>query len=111
VQNNNTSEINHRINMGNKCYYGLRNIQQSDLTQKDTKCTIYIMLIRPMVFYGRESWILKQTDEGKFSILERRILRNIYGPTCVNGVWRIKYDDDDDDDDILYSFYKEPSRV
>jgi hypothetical protein len=32
---------------------------------------------------------------------ERRILRRIYGPTCVNGVWRIKYNDG------LHSLYKD----
>jgi hypothetical protein len=66
------------------------------------------MLIRPLVFYRCQSWVLKQIDEGKLSILERRILRKIYGPTCVNGVWRIKFDDNDD---VLCSFHKEPSRV
>ena len=36
---------------------------------------------------------------------ERIILRKIYGPSCVNGVWRIKYNDE------LYSLYKEPNTV
>jgi hypothetical protein len=36
---------------------------------------------------------------------ERKILRKIYGPTCFNGIWRIKYDDD------LYSLYEETSIV
>lgn len=69
------------------------------------KCTIYKALIRQMVLYGCESWILKKADEEKLSISERKILKKIYGPTCINGVWRIKYDDD------LYSLYKEPSIV
>jgi hypothetical protein len=30
-----------------------------------------------------------------------RILRRIYGPTCENGVWRIKYNDE------LYGLYKD----
>jgi hypothetical protein len=29
----------------------------------------------------------------------------MYGPTCFNGVWRIKYDDD------VYSLYNDPSIV
>jgi hypothetical protein len=34
-------------------------------------------------------------------IFERRILRRVYGPTCENVVWRIKYLDE------LYSLYKD----
>jgi len=93
------------INMGNECYYGLRNVLRSKLLRKDTKCTIYKALIRQMVLYGCESWILKKTDNEKHSISERKILKKIYGPTSFNGVWRIKYDDD------LHSLYKEPSIV
>ena len=84
--NNITSEIHHRINMGNKCYYGLRNPFRSQLLRKDTKCKIYKTLIRPVVFYGCDSWTFTKTDEGKLSIFERKILRKIYGPSCVNGV-------------------------
>jgi hypothetical protein len=40
-------------------------------------------------------------DEEKLRIFERRILRRIYGPTCENGVWRIKYNDE------LYILYKD----
>jgi hypothetical protein len=36
---------------------------------------------------------------------KREILRKIHGPSCVNGIWRIKYNDE------LYSLYKEPSIV
>jgi hypothetical protein len=43
------------------------------------------------------------TDERKLNISERKILRKIYAPNCVNGLWRIKNNDE------LYSKYKEPS--
>jgi hypothetical protein len=33
-------------------------------------------------------------EEEKLNIFERKILRKIYGPSCVSGVWRIKYNDE-----------------
>ena len=43
--------------------------------------------------------------EGELSTHKSKILREIYGPRCVNGVCTIKYNDE------LYSLYKEPSIV
>jgi hypothetical protein len=37
----------------------------------------------------------------KLRTFERRIMRRIYGPTCENGVWRIKYNVE------LYGLYKD----
>jgi hypothetical protein len=91
ISNNNsciTVEINHRILLGNRCCYGLRNLLQSRLN-KGTKCNT---LVRPVILYGSESWTLTIAYEEKLRIFERRILR-IYGPTCQNGVWKIKYND------------------
>jgi hypothetical protein len=64
------------------------------LLNKGTKCKIYKTLIRPVVLYGSESWILTKADEEKLRTCERRVLRRIYGPTCENGMWRIKYSDE-----------------
>jgi hypothetical protein len=94
-------EISHRINIGNKCYYGLRNILRSKLLKRDTICKIYKILIRPVVLYGCESWTLTKTDEEKLNIFERKI----YGPSCVNRVWTAKYNGE------LHKLYKEPSIV
>jgi hypothetical protein len=41
-----------------------------------------------------------KADEEKLRTFERRILRRICGPTCGNGVWRIKYNNE------LYGLYK-----
>jgi hypothetical protein len=45
TNNNILSEISHRINIENKCYYGLRNMLRSSLLKKDTKCKIYKTLL------------------------------------------------------------------
>lgn len=50
------------------------------------------------------SWTPIKTAEGRLSTFERKILREICGPGCVNYVWRIKSNE-------LYSLYKEPSIV
>jgi hypothetical protein len=60
----------------------------------------YYYLIRPVVLYRSESWTLTKADEEKLRTFGRRLLRRIYGLTCENGVWRIKYNDE------LYSLYK-----
>jgi hypothetical protein len=39
--NNINVEINHRITMGNKCYYGMQNLLRTKLLIKDAKCKIY----------------------------------------------------------------------
>jgi hypothetical protein len=58
-----------------------------------------------VVLYECESWTLTKTEEEKLNIFKRKILRKIYGPSCANGVWRIKYNGE------LYNLYKEPSMV
>jgi len=57
-----------------------------------------------MVLFGCESWTLAKTDEGKLSKLKNK-MRKVYGPSCVNGLWRIKYNDE------LSILHKEPSIV
>jgi hypothetical protein len=38
------------------------------------------MIIRPVVTYGSDTWMMKTTLEEKLKIFERKILRSIYGP-------------------------------
>jgi hypothetical protein len=98
INNSITAEINHRILLG---YCGVRNLLQSRVLNKGTKCKTYKTLITPIVLYGSESWTLTEVHEEKLRILERIIMRRIYVPTCESGVWRIKYSYE------LYSFYKD----
>jgi hypothetical protein len=56
-------EINHRITMGNKCYYGMQNLLRSKLLRKDTKRKIYKTLTKPVVLHGIESWTLTKLNK------------------------------------------------
>jgi len=53
--------------------------------------SLYWSVIIPIVVYGCETWVLKESIIQKFSVFERKILRKIFGPTKeANGIWRIK---------------------
>jgi hypothetical protein len=45
----------------------------------ETKYDLYMMLLRPLLTYGGESWPLKRKDENILRIFERTMLRIIYG--------------------------------
>ena len=47
-------------------------------------------VIRPVVTYSCETWILKETIINKLLVFERKILRKILGSKNENGIWRIK---------------------
>jgi len=64
---------------------------QNKLLSKKSKLKLYWTLIRPIVTYACETWVLKENIIQKLVIFERKILRKIFGPTKeVNGLWRIK---------------------
>jgi len=50
---------------------------------------MYQTLVRPVVTYACETWLLKENIKTKLRVFERKTLRRIYGPTKeIN--WRIK---------------------
>jgi hypothetical protein len=42
---------------------------------------LYKTLIRPVLAYGSETWVLSKSDEAILRVFERKILRAIFGPT------------------------------
>jgi hypothetical protein len=58
-----------------------------------------------VVLHGSECGTLTKLNEDKLKIFERKILRKNYGPSYVNGVWKIKYNDE------VYKLLKEPNIV
>jgi len=51
---------------------------------------LYNSVIRPIVTYSCETWILKETVINKLLVFGRKILRKIFGRNNENGIWRIK---------------------
>jgi len=52
------------------------------------KVIIYKTLIKPVLMYGAETWVLSKTDELRLGVFERKILRRIHGPICEGAAWR-----------------------
>jgi hypothetical protein len=63
---------------------------QSRLTSERAKLKLYYSVIRPIVTYSCETWILKETIINKLLVFERKILRKMFGPNNENGIWRIE---------------------
>jgi hypothetical protein len=90
VSNSIEGEIKDRIVLGTKAYYTNLKIFKSRLVTKQSKLKLYRTVIRPIVTYASETWVLKETIIQKLLVFERRILRRIFGPTKENQIWRVK---------------------
>jgi hypothetical protein len=58
---------------------------------RKSKLKLHWTVIRPIIVYGCETWVLKESIIQRLSDFERKILRKIVGPTKEDKViWRIK---------------------
>ena len=100
-----TQVLRLREGFPNRCYYGLlKHIKFKLLTLK-SKIIIYKTLIRPVLTYALETWVLNKQDIRRLGVFERKILRAIFEPTKENDEWRIKHNNE------LYELYGEPDIV
>jgi hypothetical protein len=84
--------------LGNKAYYANRFFFKSRLVSKKSKLKLYWSIIRPIVTYASEAWVLKETIKNKLMVFERNMLRRIFGPRKErDGAWRIKTNDELDE--------------
>ena len=49
--NNRSVEVNARLTMANRAYYGLQNHMKSRIVSRNTKTLLYKTLIRPVLIY------------------------------------------------------------
>jgi hypothetical protein len=90
---NNTlkKEIRERIVKGNKAFYANKTLLKSKLVSRKSKLKLYWSVIRPVVVYSCEAWVLNERIIQILSVFERKILKKIFGPTKEdNGIWTIK---------------------
>ena len=93
VNRNNSfeEEIKERISLGNKAFYANQDLFKSKLLTKNSKLWMYKTLVRPVVTYTCETWVMNENIKTKLRIFERKVLRRIYGPTKEkDDTWRIK---------------------
>ena len=74
-------EIKERIAAGNRTFFANKKIFQSKLITRKTKERLYHTVIRPVVVYGSECWVLTENIKQKLLVFEMRLLRRIFGPT------------------------------
>jgi hypothetical protein len=97
-----SEEIQKIILAANRCFHGLREHLRSHLiSKKNTKISIYKVLIRPVLTYASETWTLSKINERRLGLFERRVLRCIFGAKQENGTWPKRYNYD------LYEIFKD----
>jgi hypothetical protein len=65
---------------------------------RKSKLKLYWSIIKPIVIYAYETWVLKETIKNRLMIFERKVLRRIFVPTKErDGTWRIKTNDELDE--------------
>ena len=63
---------------------------KSKLVTRSSKLKLCRMMIKPIVTYASETWVLKENTIQKLLVFERKTLRGIFGPMKENQTWRIK---------------------
>jgi hypothetical protein len=48
-------------------------------------------LIRPVLLYGSETWVLTKREGNQLLVFETKVLRTIFGPEIENSVYRRRY--------------------
>jgi len=79
-QNSIQEEIKSRLKSGNACYHSVQNLLSSSLLSKNLKIKIYRTIILLVVLYGCETWSLTLREERRLRVLEKMVLRRIFGP-------------------------------
>jgi len=62
VNNDNSAESKKRILMATKGFYGLKRQFRSQFLSIKNKIKLYKTLIRPVLAYGSETWLLSKSD-------------------------------------------------
>ena len=81
TENSIEEEIKERTVAGNRAYHVHKKLFTSKLISRNVILQLYNTLIRPIVTYASETWVLKENMINKLMIFERRVMRKIFGPT------------------------------
>ena len=110
TENDITQEIKRRIMIANRTLFVLSKILRSKFVRRNTKLKIYKTLVIPVLMYGADSWTLSEADKNMLGVFERKVLRMIFGPVCVNNEWRSRYNQLYNDTEIVDRIRKQKLR-
>lgn len=102
ANNDISNEVQRRINSANRAYYSLLPIVKNKIISREIKIKIYKTLIRLIITYGTETWVLNKNTCKQLAVFERKILRRIFGAIETADGWRARYNSE------VYTLYKEP---
>ena len=69
---NTSAEINNRITLANRSYFGLVNILKAKNINRKYKVIIYKTLIKPVLMYGAETWVLNKANKLGLGVLREK---------------------------------------
>jgi len=72
AENSIEEEIKERIAAGNRSFFANKKIFQNKLLTRKIKERLYHTVIRPVVVYGSECWVLTENIKQKLLAFERR---------------------------------------
>ena len=83
-------ESKSRLKSGNACYHLVQILLSFSLLSKNIKIKIYRNIILPYGWYGCETWSLILREERGLRVIEKRVLKRIFGPKKdeVTSEWR-----------------------
>jgi hypothetical protein len=67
-------EIQRRILTANRCFFGLHKHLKSSHLSRQTKFIIHKSLIRPVLLYGSETWVLTKREKNQLLVFDRKVL-------------------------------------
>jgi len=82
-------EIKERIAAGNRSFFANKKIFQSKLITRKTKEKLYHTVIRPVVVYGSECWVLTENIKQKLFGIRKEVIEKNFWPNAENK-WRMK---------------------
>jgi hypothetical protein len=85
-ENRRTAKIKNRLMLANRSYYSLMRHLKSKIINGKIKLLLYKTIIRHVLSYGAETWVMTKEIEEHLRCFERKILRKIFGPKCQGPV-------------------------
>jgi hypothetical protein len=74
TDDNISAEINDRITLANRSCFGLVNVLKAKDINRKYKVIIYKTLMKSVLMYEAEAWVLSKVDEARLGVFERKIL-------------------------------------